>query len=93
MNIEEITDHASAWQNEDKERRAIMVIAVTVIEKTEEEIKTDTVGQIEGNGELCRAAMRAILKDNSESNALGAIMKRAHTEVAIEKLINVIGGN
>lgn len=93
MNVEKITDHASAWQNEDKEGRAIMVIAVTLTEKTEEGIKIDTVGQIEGNGELCKAAMKAILKDNSESNALGAIMKCAHTEIALEKLINVIGRN
>ncbi len=92
MKIEEVKQLADAWQEESKDSRAIMVIAIETTEVSEEQCKAETTSCVRGQARLCKEAMKAIITDRSEGNALRTIISHANLEVAIDKLMT-IGGN
>lgn len=92
MNIEEVQKIADAWQEENEEGRAIMVIAIDTTKVSEEESEANTVSYVSGPAFLCKEAIKAIIIDGSKENAFRKIMSRANLEAAVDKLMT-IGGN
>lgn len=86
MNIEEVRNLADAWQEENPEGRAIMVIAIEATEVNEEKIEADTTSYVNGPAFLCKEAIKGIIKDGSPNNAFRKVMSQANLEAAVDKL-------
>lgn len=89
MNIEEVRSLAEAWQEKKPEGRAIMVIAIEATEVSEEKTEADTTSYVNGPANLCKEAIKGIIKDRSEENAFRKVMSRANLKVAIEKITEI----
>lgn len=92
MKIEEVKNLADAWQEENQEGRAIMVIAIETTEVSEEKTEANTMSYVSGSAFLCKEAIKAIIRDKNPENAFRKLLNRANLEVAIDK-ITEIGGN
>lgn len=87
MNIEEeVKKLADAWQEENPEGRAIMVIAIEATEVDEEKTEANTMSYVNGSAFLCKAAIKGLIKDSNPDNAFKKVMSQANLEVAIEKI-------
>lgn len=92
MKLEEVKNLADAWQEENQEGRAIMVIAIETTEVSEEKTEANTMSYVSGSAFLCKEAIKAIINDRNPENAFRKVMSKANLEAAIEKLTE-IGGN
>lgn len=89
MNIEDVKDLARAWQEENKEGRAIMVIAIEATEVSEDKTEAETMSYVDGSAFLCKEAIKAIINDGNPNNAFRKVLNRANLEVAIDKITEI----
>lgn len=92
MKIEEVKNLADAWQEENQEGRAIMVIAIEATEVNEEKTEAETISYVNGPAILCKEAIKAIINDVNPKNAFRKVLNHANLEFAIEKIAE-LGGN
>ena len=90
MNIEELRAQASAWKDEKENERAIILIAVEQVENNEKHTCYNVSQQVEGTGQMCVSAFKAILSNHDDANVLPSIMKRSFLELSTEELLKNI---
>lgn len=71
------------WQQEDKEKRAILVIAIEEKESTEEETHCETAVAVMGGSKLLVEAVKAARKNGGVVNDL---FNKADMSMLLEKL-------
>lgn len=87
-----IADLANKWVEENDAKRVVIVIAAEATEVKEETTEQQINTLIAGNGKYIQKALEGVLKDNGKENILKGFINRAYTEVSLEKLIDLLGG-
>lgn len=71
------------WQQEDKEKRAILVIAIEEKERNEEETKCETSVAVMGSGKLL---VEAVKRTKMDGGVAAKIFRDADMSMLLEKL-------
>lgn len=87
--IEKIIEDLHAWVEEDKENRAIALVAVQKTGETEEEYLTDLNTFTNGCGGYLVDAFQNVLSDKDPENVLREVLKRAIHREAMTGLIKI----
>jgi len=88
----EIADLENKWVEENDAKRVVIVIAAEATEVKEETTEQQINTLIAWNGKYIQKALEGILKDNRKENILKGFINRAYTNVGLEKLIGLLGG-
>ena len=87
--IEKIIADLKAWVEEDKENRAIALVAVQKTGETEEKYSTDQDTLTKGCGGYLVDAFQNVLSDKDPENVLRKVLKRAIHREAMTGLIKI----
>jgi hypothetical protein len=87
--IKKIIADLQAWVEEDKENRAIALVAVQKTGETEEKYATDQDTLTKGCGGYLVDAFQNVLSDNDPENVLRKVLKHAIRREAMTGLIKI----
>ena len=88
--IEKIITDLQAWVEEDKENRAIALVAVQKIEDKEESYSCKQHTVTHGIMDFLVHAFQNVLNDNDHENGLHKVLKRAIRREAMTGLIKMV---
>lgn len=89
MNIQEqLKSIADEWQGASTDNRAVVLLTIEQKPDEEKENVTNSVisGVIQGKASLVIDAFQHIIEDESKSNDLGRVIRKAHSRVALNHL-------
>lgn len=87
--IEKIIADLQAWGEEDKENRAIALVAVQKTEETEEKYSSDQDTLTKGDVGYLVDAFQNVLSDNDPENVLRKVLEHAIRRKAMTGLIKI----